>query len=246
MSETYTPAVDAVTLSALLARLDRYLGRHGSQYGETPIPADQREDVRQSIVADWIGDDWTARELQSLTRHGRTLFPPTLSDTGRHLRALLFHAGRSRRRGWRAEGATKRVADRRRDRGDFDGVGMASRSADPARILAAVESVSGELLLSPAAARERSRRGLPLKYRGGVSIVPDDAPSRLRVMRRRGSKGYTIDVVARHDDRTTIEVREYRAHRFERVGKIPNRAVVRSRRPLPPGVSADMLRDAIG
>lgn len=247
MTDSYSPAtIDSVTLAALLDRLARYLNRHGSRYGETPIPADSVEDVRQSILADWMADDWTGREFSILARTGRTLFPPTLSETGRHLRALLFHAGRARRRGWRAEGATKRIAERRRDGGDFDGAGMASRAADPARIAAAVESVSGELLLSPAAALERSRRGLPLKYRGGVSIVPDDAPARLRVMRRRGRKGFTIDVVARHDDRTDIEIREYREHRFERVGKVPNRAVVRSRRPLPAGVSAADVRAAIG
>lgn len=243
----YNPAtIDSVTLDALMSRLARYLNRHGGPGAEYPIPPDQLEDVRQSILADWLGDDWTAREFQSLTRHGRTLFPPTLSETGRHLRAMLFHAGRCRRRRWRAEGATERVADKRRDPDGFRGVGTASRAADPARVLAAVESVSGELILSPTAARERAKRRLPLKYRGGVSFVSSRAPKRLRWMKRRNSSGYTVDVVERLPDRTRIEIRRWIRYRFERVGEIPARRVPVSRRPLPEGVTAATLREAIG
>jgi hypothetical protein len=245
--DTYNPAtIGSDDMIAILARLDRYLNRHGSRYGEAPIRDDQRDDVRQSILADWLGDDWTARDMESLARHGRTLFPPTLSETGRHLRGLLFHAGRARKRGWRAEGSTRRVADRRRDREEFTGAGSASRAADPARIVAAVESATGALVLSPAAQRERSRRGLPATIPGGASFVSSKAPRPFRVMRRRGRKGITIDVVARLEDRTLIDVRPYTVHRFERVGSVPNRDVPRSFAKLPAGVTAADCREAIG
>jgi len=270
MSDTYNAAdISAADLEAVLRRLRRYLLRHGSPSGETPISADQFDDVQQSILADWLGDDWTARELESLARNGRTLFGPTLSDLGRHLRAMLFHAGRARKRGWRAEGATQRVADRRRDPEGFRGIGAGSVSADPARIVAAVESVSGELVLSRSAAAARSARGLPLKVRPGVSAIPADAPTTFRVMKRRNVKGWTIDVVERLEDRTRIEIRPWVEYRFERVGKVPHRVadnayyvptlgigrVVRTRpnpavqpvrKRLPAGVGAADIREAVG
>jgi hypothetical protein len=270
MSDMYDPAtISAADIGAIVARVDRYLNRHGSTFGETPLREDQREDVRQSIVADWLGDDWTAREIESLSRHGRTLFPPTLSDMGRHLRAALFHAGRARKRGWRSEGAARRVADRRREPEEFTGAGSASRAADPARIVSAVESATGELVLSPAAQRYRSRKGLPLKYRGGVAFTPADAPRPFRIMRRRGRMVYTIDVVGRYETHTAIDIREARDYRFERVGSVPHRieanghyrptlgigrvvrskpnpATAKSRKALPQGVTADDCRGIVG
>jgi hypothetical protein len=245
--DAYNPAAIAdADIAAIIERVDRYLNRHGSTQGESPLRDDQREDVRQGIIADWLGDDWTARELESLARHGRTLFPPTLSDMGRHLRAVLFHAGRARKRGWRAEGATRRVADRRRETDEFTGAGSASKAADPARIIAAVETATGQLILSKTAARERARRGLPLKYRGGLSFIPADAPRPFRVMRRRGRKVYTIDVVGRYETHTAIAIRETREYRYERVGSVTNRSAVKSRKPLPQGVTADDCRAAVG
>jgi hypothetical protein len=65
-------------------------------------------------------------------------------------------------------------------------------------------------------------------------------------MRRRGRKGVTIDVVARLDDRTMIDVRPYNVYRFERVGTVPNRDVPRSFAKLPAGVTAADCREAIG
>jgi hypothetical protein len=270
MNDTYNPAtISAEELSAIIERVDRYLARHGAPSGETPIRDDQRDDVRQSILAAWWGDDWDSRDWESLTRHGRTLFPPTLSGMGRHLRAVLFHAGRARRRGWRSEGATRRVADRRREPEEFTGAGSASRASDPARILSAVESATGELVLSPAAQRYRSRTGLPLKYRGGVAFTPADAPRPFRVMRRRGRKVYTVDVVGRYETYTAIDIREAREYRFERVGSVPHRieanshyrptlgigrvvrskpnpATAKSRKALPRGVTAGECRDIVG
>lgn len=268
--ESYNPAtISSADLESVLARLDRYLRRHGSPYGETPIQADQLDDVRQSIILEWMADDWTRREFESLSRYGRSLFPPTLSTLGQHLRGILFHAGRSRRRGWRAEGATRRVADRRRDPGEFRGIGSGSVSADPARIVSAVESVSGELILSPRAIRHRSRRGLPLKYSGGVSAVSSKAPESFRVMKRRNTKGIFVRIVSRHSDRTCIEFAEWTRYNFERVGQVPHRVednahyrptmgigrVVRSRpnparaatrRKLPAGFGSAECREAIG
>jgi hypothetical protein len=270
MTEAYTPAtVSAADLEALRGRLDRYLNRHGSRYGETPIPADQKDDVAQSILAEWWGDDWTAREMESLARHGRTLFAPTLSELGQHLRALLFHAGRARRRGWRAAGATERVADKRRDPEGSKGAGAGSVTGDPARLVAAVESATGELVLSKEASRHRSRRGMPLKYRPGLPIVSSRAPTAFKVMKRRNATGYTVDVVARHEDRTAIEIRKWVRYNFERVGQVPRRVednahyvptmgigrVVRSkpnparrpaRKPLPEGTTVADVRTAIG
>jgi hypothetical protein len=270
MSDSYNAAdISAADLEAVMQRLRRYLLRHGSPSGETPIPADQFDDVQQSILVEWMADDWTARELESLARNGRTLFGPTLSDLGRHLRGMLFHAGRARKRCWRAEGATQRVADRRRDPEGFRGIGAGSVSADPARIVAAVESVSGELVLSVAAAAARSARGLPLRVRPGVSAVPDDAPTTFRAMKRRNVRGWTIDVVERLEDRTRIEIRRWVEYRFQRVGKVPHRVsdnahyvptlgirrVIRSkpnpaiqpvRKKLPKGIGAADVREAVG
>jgi hypothetical protein len=88
-------------------------------------------------------------------------------------------------------------------------------------------------------------------------------------MRRRGRKVYTVDVVARHDTHTAIEIRETRELRYERVGSVPyrleanahyrptlgigrvvrskpNPAAAKSRKPLPDGLTAGDCRDALG
>jgi hypothetical protein len=246
----YDPAtISAADMDSILARLDRYLNRHGSSMGETPLSDSMREDVRQSILLDWIGDDWTAREFEYMARNGRTLFPPTLSDMGQHLRAMLFHAGRSRVARWRQPGQGQGAAadHRRRDVDDSRGAGMASRSADPALILSAIESASGELVLSKTAAVNRSRRGMSNRRRGGLSAVPaKSAERRLRWFKTRNSRGYTIDVVARHADRTDIEIRRYDRLNFERRGTIANRAMPKVFKRTPAGVTAADVREALG
>jgi hypothetical protein len=246
----YDPkTIAAAEMDSILARLDRYLSRHGSSMGDTPLPESMRDDVRQSIILDWLGDDWTAREFDYMARNGRTLFPPTLSDMGQHLRAMLFHAGRSRVSRWRQPGQGQGAAadHRRRDVDDSRGAGMASRSADPALILSAVETASGELVLSKSAAANRSRQGLPNRQRGGLSAVPaKSAERRLRWFKTRNSRGYTIDVLARHEDRTEIEIRRYDRLNFERRGTISNRAMPRIVKRMPAGVSAADIRAALG
>jgi hypothetical protein len=246
----YDPTtIAAADLDSILARLDRYLNRHGAANGETPLPESSREDVRQSILADWLGDDWTARDFEYLARNGRTLFPPTLSEMGQHLRAMLFHAGRARVRRWRQAGQAQGSAADHRRRGldDSRGAGMGSRSADPALIVSAVETASGELVLSAPAAANRSRRGLPLKYRGRLTAVHSaDSDKRVRWFKTRNSTGYTLDVVARHEDRTDIVVRSFTRHNFERRGTVTNRAMPRTVKGIPAGVTAADIRGAIG
>jgi hypothetical protein len=267
--DTYSPAtISSTDLEAVAARLDRYLDRHGSRFGENPIPEDCRDDVRQSILADWLADDWTAREWQSLARHGRPLFGPDLSELGRHLRAILFHAGRARVRRWRAEGAKRGEASRRRGLEDFSGVGSGSRSADPALVVAAVESASGQLVLSRKAQRLRAMRGMPLRLRAGIPAVPAKAPRPFRLMKTRNTKGWTLEIVARHEDRTAIQFVPWVRYNFERVGSVPHRVednchyrptlgigrVVRSRpnparasrrKTIPAGIDAATMLEAV-
>lgn len=246
---SYDPTtISAADLAAVMARIGRYLARHGAARGETPIPPDMAEDVLQSILADWLGDDWAAREFDYLARNGRSLFPPTLSEVGQHLRAALFHAGRARVKRWRQPGQPQGSAADHRRRGldDSRGAGMASRSADPALIVSAVEAASGELVLSNTAARVRSRRGLPNKRRGGLSAVPAKmAEKRCRWFKTRNSKGYTCDVIARHDGRTDVEFRAYVRFNFERRGTITNRAMPRTVRKLPAGTTAGDCREGL-
>jgi hypothetical protein len=248
MNDAYTPVtISAADLESVLARLDRYLNRHGSANGETPLPDSMREDVRQSIILEWMADDWIGRELDYIARNGRTLFPPTLSEIGRHLRAMLFHAGRARVRHWRQPGqAQGSAADhRRRDADDSRGAGMASRSADPALLVSAIESASGELVLPKNASARRSRKGLPNKLRGGMTAVLQDyADKRCRWFKTRNSVGYTLDVLARHADRTDIEIRRYVRFNFQRRGTILNRAMPTTQKRIPAGVTADTMREA--
>lgn len=228
MPDTYSPAtIDRDTLDAILARVGRYVRRHGSEFGETPCPGGDMEEAAAVIVADWQSADWEAVEWTYLQRNGRPLFTPDLSDTGRHLRAALFMAGRARVRGWVEQGPARRAAraeTRRRDIDDSTGVGMASRAPDPARAMEAVEQAQ----------------------RSGIRSTPDRfRRRRLRWVKTRNSRGYTVDVVARHDDRTDIDIRAFTQHNFRRAGDLRCRDMARTSNRVPAGITADQLREAI-
>lgn len=228
MTDTYNPAtIDRDTLDSVLARVGRYVRRHGSEFGETPCPGGDMEEAAAVIVAEWQSADWEALEWTYLQRNGRPLFTPDLSDTGRHLRAVLFTAGRARVRGWVEAGPMRRAAraeSRRRDMDDSTGVGMASRAPDPARVMEAVEQAA----------------------RYGVTATPvDEQGKRLRWVKTRNSRGHTIDVVARHDDRTEIDIRAFTRYNFRRAGSIPANRLPRCRKRIPAGVTVDQLREAI-
>ncbi len=225
---SYNPAtIGPADMEAILGRVDRYCRRHGSPYGETPVPGGDMDEARQVIVTDWLGADWEALEWTYLQRNGRTLFTPDQSDLGRHLRAVLFMAGRSRRRGWVEAGPMRRAARaeaRRRDMDDSRGVGMGSRSADPARIVAAVE--------------EAQARGIP--------STPDRfRRRRLRWVKTRNSTGYTVEVIARYPDRTAIKIEAYTRYNFRRAGDMEARTMPKSRNRIPAGVTAADMMDAL-
>lgn len=227
MSEVYNPTtISRADLDAVLRRIERYVRRHGSEYGENPC-ADP-EDAAQQIVFEWQTADWTELEWLHLQRNGRTIVGPGLSELGRHLRAALFHAGRHRRRRWHADGASQnhaRAESRRRDFDDSTGSGMGSRSADPALIALAVESAQRE----------------------GFRTTPDRfRRRRLRWLKTRNSTGSYIEVIRRETDRTVIEFRAFTRFNFRRAGDMPNRAMPKTIRRLPGGWSADDLREAVG
>jgi hypothetical protein len=102
-----------------------------------------------------------------------------------------------------------------------------------------------------------------------VSFIPADAPRPFRVMRRRGRRVYTVDIVGRHETYTAIDIRESREYRFERVGSVPHRieanahyrptlgigrvvrskpnpATAKSRKTLPQEVTAGDCREVVG
>jgi hypothetical protein len=79
-----------------------------------------------------------------------------------------------------------------------------------------------------------------------LSAVPAKAAEkRVRWFKTRNSTGYTIDVVARHADRTDIMVRPFTRFNFERRGTISNRAMPRTVKKIPAGVTAADIREAI-
>lgn len=226
--DTYNPnTIGRDDLAAVLARLDRYIRRHGSPYGETPVPGGDMEEARAVIVADWLSADWAAMEWTYLQRNGRTLFGPDLSDLGRHLRAALFMAGRARRRGWVEAGPMRRASraePRRRDLTDSSGVGMASRAADPARIVAAVEHAQQH----------------------GMDRTPDRfSRRRLRWVRTRRSHGWTVEVVARLPDRTLVRFERWTRHNYRRAGDMLNRDMPKTRKRVPAGWTAADLREGL-
>lgn len=228
--DTYNPvAISADDTRAVLARIDRYCQRHGSEYGETPVPGGDWQEAAAVIVADWQIADWTALEWTYIQRNGRPLFGPDLSDMGRHMRAVLFMAGRARRRGWVEAGPMRRAADmdgRRRDMDDSRGAGMASRAADPARLVEAVEAVQ----------------------RSGVSVTPVDWQGRrLRWVKTRNTHGYCVEVIRREADRTVIQFAPWTRYNFRQAGDTPARALPKTLKRVPAGVTrADMMEALTG
>ena len=161
----YSPAtISPADVLAVTGRIARYVKRHADRYAESPLSPEAQDDAAQEIITDWLAADWGQLEWLHLQRTGRALFSPDLSDLGAHLRAALYMAGRARKRRWHpdsASGQRGRAEARRRDPGEFDGAGQASRTASPDRIVAAAEEASGELVLSPAAVALRSRKRPP-------------------------------------------------------------------------------------
>lgn len=228
MDAHYNPAtMGPADADAILRRVDRYLRRHGSPYGETPVPGGDFDEARAVIMADMLSADWQDLEVTHYMRTGRSIFGPDLSTLGRHLRAALYMAGRCRRRGWVESGPMRRAARaeaRRRDMDDSAGAGMSSRATDPARIVAAVEDAQ----------------------RSGLFSTPDRfARRRSRIVKTRNTHGHYIEVVRREHDRTVIEFRPWVRYNFRRAGDMPNRGMPKTRNRVPSGTTADTLREAI-
>lgn len=243
MSDSYSPtAISEADTAAILARIARYVRRHGSEYGETPVPGGDQDEAVAVIVADWMGADWTALEWTFLQRNGRPLFSPDLSDMGRHTRAALFMAGRAKRRGWVESGPMRRAAraeSRRRDMDDSQGSGMASRAPDPARVAAAVEEAYGKGLVAT-----------PVDYLG----------ERLRWVKTRNSTRAWVTITApapavysedgpityREGAATGIRVESATVYNFRRAGKIPARQLPKTRKRIARALwIPEELREAI-
>lgn len=227
MSDSYNPtAITETDTLAIVARIARYVRRHGSEYGETPVPGGDHDEAVAVIIADWIGADWESLEWTFLQRNGRPLFSPDLSDMGRHMRAALFMAGRAKRRGWVESGPMRRAAraeSRRRDMDDSTGASMASRAPDPARVAAAVEEAYGKGIMAT-----------PVDYLG----------QRLRWVKTRNSTRYVLSITApapavitddgrvtyREGAATGIRVEAVTVYNFRRAGKIPARELPKTRK----------------
>ena len=238
---SFDPAtMSAADAESVTARVRRYCLRHGSPYGETPLPGGDIDEAVQVILTDTLSADWNELDWTYVQRNGRTLFPATLSEMGLALRAVLFMAGRARRRGWVESGPMRRTARaeaRRRDMDDSSGVGMASRASDPAMMLAAVESaVAGIRSVTTRGRRDRSRmvktrnstRGLVTITRRPVATLGDDG----RVWYGEGE--YT----GVHFERVTV-------YNFRRAGDTPNRETPKRINRLPVFVTALDLLEAL-
>lgn len=228
MTDSYNPAAITETETlAILARIARYVRRHGSEYGEAPVPGGDHDEAVAVIVADWMGADWEALEWTFLQRNGRPLFSPDLSDMGRHMRAAIFMAGRARRRRWMESGPMRRAAraeSRRRDMDDSTGASMASRAPDPARVFWAVENARVD----------------------GFRTIPDRfSRRRRREMKTRNTHGHTVEIVRRESDRTVITFAPWTRYNFRVVGDTSNREMPRTLRRVPEGWTRDTLREAV-
>jgi hypothetical protein len=248
--DSYSPAtISEADAAAILARVSRYVATHSGPLSEKPLSPEGRDDAAGEIVADWIGADWDALQWTYLERTGRSLFSPSLSEMGQHLRAALFMAGRCRKRGWRADSASglrgAREA-RRRSPEEFKGASMASNAPSPDRVAEAIESASGRLMLSKDAAASRSKAGKPLTVSGGVRSVPrDEARKRVRVEKTRNTTEVTLEIVSRLPDRTVIRLEKAVRYNFRRVGSVSNRAMPKTLKRLPEGTKPDTLREAL-
>jgi hypothetical protein len=248
--DSYNPATISETeAAAILARAKRYVVAHSGPLSEKPLSPEAQDDAAGEIVADWLGADWDALQWGHLERTGRSLFHASLTDMGQHLRAVLYIAGRARRRGWHPDTASGRRGARearRRDPGDFQGASMASKAPSPDRVAEAIESATGRLVLSPEAAAARSKAGRPLTVAGGVRSIPrDQARKRLRVEKTRNATDITLEIVSRLPDRTVIRLERAVRYNFRRVGSISNRAMPKTLKRLPEGTQPESLREAI-
>jgi hypothetical protein len=121
---------------------------------------------------------------------------------------------------------------------DSTGAGMASRAADPARLVEAVESVE----------------------RSGISVTPVDwLGRRLRWVKTRRSRQWLVTVTSRpggtlHDDGsvtyawgafTGIQLERVTRHNFRLAGDTPARALPKTRKRLPKGVTATDMMEAL-
>lgn len=217
-------AISREDSAAVVARIGRYVKRHGGAYCEYPLTPEGMDEAISQIVFDWQSADWIEMEWKYLVRTGRLLFDPDAEPIANHLRAALYCAGRCRKRGWRdASPEARRVArgERRRDREDFTGAGMASRSPSPDRIAMAIETAGME----------------------GLRSVPRrEAAKRLRWAKTRNS-GHYPRPVACFDDCTYIEWLP-RQRNFQRIGSVRNRATAKTLRRVK-GWSATQLREAL-
>jgi hypothetical protein len=205
--------------------IDRYIGRHGDIQNPALLPRHDREDMRQTIMADWMGADWLALSWTHLANTGRTLFPADGEPMAYHLKAALFMAGRARVRRWHGEDEGTTIPSlRSRGSTDFSGAGMGSRTASPDQILGAIESAQKDGLR---AVSERARA------------------SRKRQVRTRRSFSYIINVVARYDDRTAIQIEKVAQHNYRTAGSVANRETPKSRKRLPKGTGKASMREAL-
>jgi len=217
---TYDPATIGTDIAHVVARIERYCRRHGSPYGETPIPADCFGDVVQGIVTDWLATDWTEAEFRVLTKTGRLLFDQFAEPLVNHLRAALFICGRWRKRYFRD---TQRKTATTIDPEAFSGASESARAADPARLFWAVENA-----------------------RDGLRSVPRDSErDRLRWMRTRRTIRVQIVVQSRHNDRTEIAFERYAIHNYRLAGSIGNRQIGKTLKRLPAGWGREQLSEAL-
>jgi hypothetical protein len=203
--------------------IDRYIGRHGDLQNPAILPRSNREDMRQTIMADWMAADWTDLCIRHLSNTGRHIFPADGSPMDYHLRGALFMAGRARVRRWHGEDEGTTIPSlRARGSTDFSGAGMGSRTASPDRILEAIETATttGIRPVSDRARRERRRQ-----------------------VRTRRSFQYIVNVVARYDDRTAIQIEKVAQYNFRQAGSVPNRQTAKGK-PCKASPS-DKLREAI-
>ena len=130
-----------------------------------------------------------------------------------------------------------RAESRRRDMDDSSGVGMSSRAADPAMMLAAVESaVAGIRSVTTRGRRDRSRivktrnstRGLVTITRRPVAALGDD-----------GRVWYGVG------EYTGVQFERVVVYNFRRAGDTPNRETPKTLRRLPEGVTASDLLEAL-